>query len=72
MQMHTATHGTKFRNLNGVVRGRTEGAESVCNPTGKNNDINQPYPHKLPRTKRPTKEYTWRGHMAPSAYLAED
>ena len=29
-------------------------------PHRKNNNINQPDPPELPRTKPPTKEYTWR------------
>jgi hypothetical protein len=42
------------------ARGKTEGAEEVCNPYRKNNDINQPDFPELPGTKPPTKEYTRR------------
>ena len=34
--------------------------------------MNQPEPPELPETKPPTKEYTWRGPMAPAEYVAED
>jgi hypothetical protein len=41
-------------------RGRTEGAEGVCNPIRRIISINQTLSPELPRTKPPTKEYTWR------------
>jgi hypothetical protein len=34
MRMHAANHQTEQRYPNGGVRGRTEGAEGVCNPRG--------------------------------------
>jgi hypothetical protein len=44
----------------GGVRGRIEGAEGVCNTIGKTTILtNQTPPPELPRTKPPTKEYTW-------------
>jgi hypothetical protein len=33
MKMHISNHRTEHRNPNGGVRGRTKGAEEVCNPT---------------------------------------
>jgi hypothetical protein len=35
MQMLTANHRTEHRDLNGGIRGRTEEAKEVCNPTGR-------------------------------------
>jgi hypothetical protein len=37
-------------------------------PHRRNNNVNQPVPPELPRTKPPTKEYTWRD---PATYVAE-
>jgi hypothetical protein len=59
--MLATNHQTEHRNPNGGVRGRTEGAEGVCNYIyRKNNNINQPDPPEFPGTKPPTKEHTWR------------
>ena len=42
--MVIANHRTEHRESNGGVRGRTEGAKSVCNPNRKNNNINNQIP----------------------------
>ena len=34
--------------------------------------MNQPDSPELPGNKPPTKEYIWRGSMAPVAYIVED
>jgi hypothetical protein len=41
-------------------------------PHRKNNNVNQPDPPKLPGTKPPTKEYTWRELVVLVTYVAED
>jgi hypothetical protein len=69
--MLAAKHQTELRDPNGGVRGRTEGAEGICNPIEKNNNINQSEPPELPGTKPPTRVYMERT-MAPAAYVAED
>ena len=51
--------GLKHRDPNGEVRGRTEGAEGISNPTGITISTSQT-PPKLPGTGSPTKEYTQR------------
>jgi hypothetical protein len=54
MQMLADNHQTKHRDPNGGVRGRTEGAERVSNPTKRTTiSINQSPPPKLPGTKPP-------------------
>jgi hypothetical protein len=66
LRMLAAYHWTEHRDPNGGVRGRTKRAEGICNPIGRTTiSTNQnTYPHpslpELPRTKLPTKEYTWR------------
>jgi hypothetical protein len=57
--MLAANHWTERGDPNGGVRGKTEGAEGVCNPKGRTILINQMLP-EFPGTKPPTKEYTWR------------
>jgi hypothetical protein len=57
MQMLIVDHQIEQRDPNGRIRGRTEGAEGVCNPIGRTISTNQT-PSELPRTKPPTKEYT--------------
>jgi hypothetical protein len=72
MQMLTANHRTEHEDHNGGVRGRTEGAEGVCNPIGRTIPINQDTrPQELPGTKPPIRVYM-EGPMAPVAYVAED
>ena len=61
MGMITANHQTEFRDPSRGVRERTKGVEGVCNPIRRTKNINQPESPKLPETKLPTKEYTWRG-----------
>jgi hypothetical protein len=62
MQMLAANHQIEHGEPNGRVRGRPEGAEGVCNPTGRTISTNQTLTlPELPETKPPTKEYTWRG-----------
>jgi hypothetical protein len=57
---HSQTSLTKCRDPSGRVRARTVGAEGVCNPIGRTIlSINQ-MPPKLPESKLPTREYTWR------------
>jgi hypothetical protein len=60
MQILTANHQTETRDSNGRVRGRNEGAEGDCNPTGRTTkSTNQTtFPTELLGTKPPTKEYT--------------
>jgi hypothetical protein len=55
---HWSVHGDPKRG----VRERTEGTEGVCNPIERTISINQTSHAlpKLPGTKLPTKEYTWR------------
>jgi hypothetical protein len=74
MWMLSANHQTEFRDPSRGVRVRTKGVEGVCNPIRRTKNINQPESPKLPETKLPTKEYTWRGggSMAPGGYVAED
>jgi hypothetical protein len=58
--MLAANHRTEHGDSNGGVRGRrTEGAEGVCNFTGKTTSTSQ-IPPELLGTKSPTKEYAWR------------
>jgi hypothetical protein len=46
--------------LNRILRGRTEGAEGVYNLIGRTAiSTNQTSP-ELPKSKPPTKKYTWR------------
>jgi hypothetical protein len=59
MQMHTAKHLTEHRSPSGGFKGKTKGAEGVCNPKGRTTSTNQT-PAELPGTKSPTKEYTWK------------
>jgi hypothetical protein len=59
MYMLAANHLTEHGDHNGGVRGKTEGAEGICN-NRKNNNINQPGPPELPRTRSSSKEYKWR------------
>jgi hypothetical protein len=70
--MLAANHWTEHRVPNSRVRERTEEAEGVCNPLGKNNNINQPDPPKFPGTKPPTLRVHMEGPMAPAAFVAED
>jgi hypothetical protein len=58
--MLTTNYLTKHRDPNGEIRGRTEGAEGICNPIGRSTISTKPDP-PLPEfsgTKPPTKEYT--------------
>jgi hypothetical protein len=41
MQMLATNHQTEHRDLNGTVRGQTEGAEEDCNPIGRTISTNQ-------------------------------
>jgi hypothetical protein len=61
MQMLAANRRTEHRDLNGGVKGRTEGAEGVYHPIERSTISTNPPPPPpdLPRTKPPTKEYTW-------------
>jgi hypothetical protein len=57
MQLLAANHQIEHRNENGGVRGRTEGAEKVCNPIGRTTiSTKQPPTPELPSIKPPTKE----------------
>jgi hypothetical protein len=58
MQMSAANHWSEHRKPNGGVRGKTEGAEGVCNPIGNTIISTNQYPPELPSTEPPTKEYT--------------
>jgi hypothetical protein len=52
MQMHAAKHWTECGNLNGGGRGKTAGAEGICNPIGRNTmSTNQDPPTKFPGLK---------------------
>jgi hypothetical protein len=75
MQILISKHWAEHRVLNGRVRGRTEGAEEDCKGRTAISTIstNQTPSPKLPGTKPPTKEYTWRWRpMALAAYVTED
>jgi len=70
MQMLSANYQTECGGPNGGVRGRTEGAEGVCNPIGRMRvstnhtpDFcpHSPSPTELLGTNPPTKEYTPHG-----------
>jgi hypothetical protein len=52
MQMLETNHMTEHRDLNGGVRGRTEGAEGVCNLIGRKTIINQPDALQPPRAPK--------------------
>jgi len=56
--MLTANNHTVHRDPSGGVRGRTEGAEGVCNRIGRTTISISQMPPKLSRTKSPIKEYT--------------
>jgi hypothetical protein len=56
--MLAANHWTKHRVPNEGVRIRPEGAEGVCNPKGRTTISTNQTP-QIPRTKPPTKEYSW-------------
>ena len=44
------------------IRGRTEGAEELCNPIGRSPTVStNPDLWELPETEPPTKEHTWAG-----------
>ena len=51
---------SEHRVPNGGVRGRTKGAEEVCNPIGRTKLSTNQTPPELPGTKPLTKDYTWR------------
>jgi hypothetical protein len=55
--MLTANHWTENGVPNGGVRKRTEGAEEVCNTTGRTISTNWTPTPELRGTKPPTKEY---------------
>ena len=57
---------------NGGVGEGTERAEGGCNPIGRRTISSSIGPSpEIPETKPPTKENTWKGPMAPAAYVAE-
>jgi hypothetical protein len=58
MRMLASNHWTEQGDTNGGVRGRTGGAEEVCNPIGRTTIINQRDSPEVPGTK--PKIYTWR------------
>jgi hypothetical protein len=61
MQILTADHWTESGEPNGGIRGRTEGAEAVCNLIRRTTTSTNQTPHpKLPGNKPLTKGYTWR------------
>jgi hypothetical protein len=73
MRMLVANHLTDQGDPNGEVRGKTKGAEGVCNRIGKTTISNNQTPPELPGTKPPTKEYIQMEEpMALPAYVAED
>jgi hypothetical protein len=57
--MLAANHWTYHGVHNEGVREKTEGAEGVCNSIGRTIISTNQTPPELPRTKPPTKEYTW-------------
>jgi hypothetical protein len=58
--MFTANNWTEHVDPNGRVRERTEEAEEACNPIERITISTNQNPPELPRTKSPTKGYTWR------------
>jgi hypothetical protein len=48
------------------VRGMTEGAEGDVNPIGRTTVSTNLVPWDLPKTRLPTKEYTWAGPWPPA------
>jgi hypothetical protein len=53
MWLWAANHETEHKDLNGGVRGRTEGAEGVCIPIGRNTILTNQTPSKLPGSYQP-------------------
>jgi hypothetical protein len=49
MRTLAVNHWTEQGDPNGGVRGRTEGAEGVCNPIGKTISTNHTHPPRAPR-----------------------
>jgi len=53
MQMLAANQRTEHGESNGGIRGRTEGADGICNPIGRTTlSTNQSLPHTHPRAPR--------------------
>jgi hypothetical protein len=60
MQILTANHRPESKDPNRRAKGRTGGAEGVCNPIRRTISTNwTSHLPELPGTKPPTKEYTW-------------
>jgi hypothetical protein len=74
--MLAINHLTEHGDPNGGVRGRTEGAEVVCNPIGRTRiSINQTPPHThtlAPRNETINQRIHMEGPITPTAYVAED
>jgi hypothetical protein len=69
--MFTANHWTELGVRNGGVRGRTEGAEGVCNPKGRTTiATNQTSQNSQALCHQPRSIYG--RTMALAAYVAED
>jgi hypothetical protein len=62
MWVLAANNQTEHGDPNGVVRGRIEGTEGICNPIGRTTISTKElsYPSEFPGTKPLTKQYTWR------------
>jgi hypothetical protein len=71
MQILTANHWTDPEDPNRRVRGKTEGAEGVCNPIGRAISTNQTTQNQLPGIKLPTRVYM-DGSIGPATCVAED
>jgi hypothetical protein len=70
--MLTANHQTENSDPNGGVRGRTEGAEGVCNPIGRTTTSNNQMPQSSQGLTKPPTRVHIEGLMAPVGYVAEN
>ena len=66
--MLIANYWTEHWDPNGGVRGKTEGAEGVCNPIGRTTILTNQSPPELSGAKTTNQKI----HMAPATYVAED
>jgi hypothetical protein len=68
----TAIHPTEPKDLNGRVRGRTEGAEEVCSPIGRTTISTNQTPQNFQGLNQQLRSIHMEGHMAPAADVAEN